>query len=129
MITKTDILAKVPQVIVDSKDESAIAAIFNVGRTKLIDRRIGVGTILETLGIAAGNTFLDVVFNTPDFRYVKFLIERSELNIGSQLVQTTIDSLVPGVLSRPNADALKALGVVEDPVSPYEISLALEQGL
>lgn len=128
MITKDDILNTVSPAILATKDEAAIAAALSVGRTKLQEKRIGVGTIIETLGITAGNAFLDTIFAASEFRYVKLLIERGELNVGSEIVQTTIDSLVPSILTSAEAGKLKALGIVDAPVSAYEVALALSKG-
>jgi hypothetical protein len=108
-----------------AKDCAAIAAIMSEGRTRGNTREIGNGTILETLGIAAGNTFLDFINGSADFRYVKPLIEQGRLQIGSLLVQATVQSMVPGVLTQPQADALCALGIEPHPYTAQEICEAV----
>ena len=131
MITKADILANVSAEIIASKDEAAIAAAFNIAnpRTKLVKSSIGIGTILEVLGQESGNTFLDYVWSNPDFRWVKLVIEKGELNTGSELVQGTIDALVSGGLLPPEKGyALKATGIQADPISSYEVAQAFERG-
>jgi hypothetical protein len=128
MITKQEILDKVAPEVVASKDEAAIAAAFSVGRTKLVKTEVGVGLILNTLGVAAGNAFLDVIFTHSDFRYVKLLVEKGTLDVSLQITRDTIDSLVPTVLTSEQAESLKNLAVVPDSVSAYEIAAAFERG-
>lgn len=103
-----------------------IAAKVSAGRMRAAPTEAGNGTILETLGIAAGNKLLDVIYNVPDFRYVKPLVEQGRLRLDTALVQATLDSLVPSVITQAQADALKARCMVPDPVSPQQCSAALE---
>lgn len=125
MTLRDDILAKCPE-LVASRDEAAISRVLSVGRLRPSHVEIGNGTVLETLGIAAANAFLDVVSGTPDFRYVKPLLDQGRLKIGSALVQATIKSMVPLVLTQAQADALCALGLEADIVSVNDIAHALE---
>lgn len=108
-----------------SQDFDAIAAALSVGRKKRNTREIGNGTILEVLGLAAGNALLDVINNVPDFRHVKPLVEQGRLQIGSPLVQATVQSLVPAVLTQAQAEALCALGFDPDPVTAQQVSDAM----
>lgn len=112
-----EIKAKCSIELLATRDVAAITAAINVGRTKSNIREIGNGTILETLGLEAGNALLDVINSVPDFRHVKPLVEQGRLVIGAQLVQATVQKLVPSVLTAAQADALCALGVEPDPVS------------
>lgn len=125
MTLRDEIIAKCPELIA-SHDEAAISRVLSLGRTKPNTRQIGNGTILETLGIAAGNAFLDAVNGDVDFRYVKPLIANGWLQIGNALVQETVRAMVPSVLTQANADALCALGVDADVVSVTDIAHALE---
>ena len=109
-----------------NRDDGAIAALVSIGRTKPSGKEIGTGTVLETIGFAAGNAFLDVIDNVADFRHVKKLVQDGRLIISSQLVMFTIQSMVPDVLTQPQADALLALAVAPDPVSASQIAHALE---
>ena len=108
-------------------DHGAIAEALSVGRTKLVATEIGNGTILAELGIAAGNQLLDAIYNAPDFRYVKPLLEQGRLDIGSAVTQAALDALaLAGACTQADADKLKALALVPDPVSSQEVTKALE---
>ena len=121
-----EITAKCGPALLASRDYDAIAAFVSAGRKKPSTREIGNGTILEVLGLTAGNALLDVVNTAQDFRYVKPLVEQGRLTVGSALVQATVQSLVPmGVLTQPQADALCALGFEADPVTAQQVSDAI----
>lgn len=109
-----------------NRDDGAIAAALSVGRTKLQATEVGNGTILETIGLTAGNALLDVLNGAPDFRYVKPLLEQGRLRIDSAMVRATLDTLVPAVITAEQAAALKNLAVVDDPVSVQDVAKALE---
>lgn len=121
-----EINAKATPEQIAARDHDGIAAAVNVGRKRRNSREIGNGTILETLGLTAGNALLDVINSVPDFRHVKPLVEQGRLVISSPLVQATVDSLVPTVLTQAQADALKALGWDADPVTPAQVAAALD---
>lgn len=118
-------LQALPPELRATRDEVQIAAAFNVGRTRSNTREIGSGTILETIGMAAGNALLDVINTVPDFRHVKPLVEQGRLVVGSPLVQATVQSLVPTVLTQPQADILCALGKEPNPVDLTELRRAM----
>ena len=121
-----EITAKCSLALIDSRDFDAIAAAVSIGRTKQSAREIGNGTILEVLGLTVGNALLDVVNSVPDFRHVKPLVEQGRLTVGSALVQSTVQALVPmGVLKQSEADALCALGFDPDPVTALQVNQAL----
>ena len=127
MALKDEILAKCSPDLIASRDESAIAAAVSAGRTAPNTLEIGKGTIIETIGIAEANTFLDVIDNAPDFRHIKQLVLDGRLKIGSPLVQANVQAMVAaGKLTQAHADALCALGVSPAPVSSFEIAVALE---
>jgi len=108
-------------------DHGAIAAALSAGRTRLVYTEVGHGTILETIGLAAGNALLDAIYATPDFRHVKPLLEQGRLDISSALVRGALDALTAaGVITAPHAAALKALAERPDPVSSQQVTRALE---
>lgn len=121
----SEIEAKCSAEMIASRDYDAIAAAVNVGRVKPSTREIGNGTILEVLGLQAGNALLDVINTVPDFRHVRPLVEQGRLAIASPLVQATVQSMVPSVLTQAQADALCALGVDPDPVTARQVAEAI----
>ena len=112
--------------LIAAKDDETLAALVSVGRRKPNTREIGNGTILETIGLTAGNALLDVINTAPDFRHVKPLVEQGRLVISSSLVQATVQGLVGlSVLTQGQADDLCALGFQPDPVTALEVRKAL----
>ena len=121
-----DAIAASPELQALKDDDVAIAATLSNGRTKFVPTEIGNGTILETIGLAAGNALLDVLNTAPDFRHVKPLIEQGRLRLDSPLVIGTLASLVAGgVLTQEQADALIARAKAPDSVTPQEVSDAI----
>jgi hypothetical protein len=108
-----------------ARDCIEMARIRSIGRTRANAREIGNGTILETLGIAAGNALLDEINTNASYRYVKPLVEQGRLLIGAALVQATVQSMVPAVLTQAQADTLCALGKEPDPLTLQEVGDAL----
>lgn len=117
---KDDILALPPETL-QTHEVSEIAAQLNVGRTKLIPMEIGNGFILATIGLTSGNALLDVIYNTPDFRHVKPLLEQGRLEINSPLARGALDALVGVCITQAEADALKSLAEVPDPVNESDV--------
>jgi hypothetical protein len=119
-----EIRAKCSAGLIASGDTVAIAAAVNAGRVKPGTLEIGNGTILQTLGLTAGNNLLDFIHANNQFRYVTPLLDQGRLIIGSSLVQSTLQSLVPAVLVQADCDKLCALGQMPDPVSQADIDRA-----
>jgi hypothetical protein len=99
----------------------------SVGRTRLVRTDVGVGTILESLGLSLGNTLIDALFLAPQFRHIKPLLEQGRLRLDSAIVQSTIQGLVPDMLTQQQADSLASLARVPDPVHVDAVSLALNE--
>lgn len=107
-------------------DSQAIADAMSEGRTRPSDTEIGVGLILATIGLASGNALLDALYATPDFRYVKPLLEQGRLQVSSPLVAAALAGMVQAeVITQPEADALAALGQEPDPVSEIDVRRAI----
>lgn len=121
-----EIRAKCPPDLIKAREHVAIAALVSEGRTEPSGAQVGKGTILETLGLNAGNAFLDVIDSQLDFRHVRHLVENGWLVASSPLVIGVIESLVGTVLTRANADKLLALGVRPAPVDVTEVIRAME---
>ena len=118
-----------PELIL-SRDHQAIADVVNVDRTKPSTTEIGNGTILEVLGLTLGTTVLDIIHATPSYKYVVPLLEQGRLKIGSSVAQTAVQAFVTGgVLDQAQADSLKILGVVDNPISALQVANALDGGV
>lgn len=101
----------------DGADESIAQAMNARTQVGYAPTEVGVGTILEVLGIASGNTLLDAIKNTPDFRHVWPLIEQGRLRLDSPVTLAALDSLAAAtVITAAEADALKARAQVPVPV-------------
>lgn len=119
-------IAARPELLALVPDTFALAAALSQGRTKLVPTEIGNGTILEAIGLSAGNALLDVINTAPDFRHVKPLIEQGRLRLDSALVLGTLQSLVAAtVITQAHADALVARATAPDPVTEYEVRAAI----
>ena len=121
MDLRAEILAACSPALLAQRDTQAIAEAVSIGRVKRVPTEIGNGTILQTIGLTAGNALLDVLNQAAEFRHVKPLLEQGRLRVDSDLVRTTLDSLVPAVLTAAQAKALKALGEQADPVDEYAV--------
>lgn len=127
MITRAEILGAFPALTPETRDDGAIAAALSVDRTKLVPTEIGIGLVLETIGLQAGNALLDLIKNTQDFRHVWPLLEQGRLRVDAALVRGTLDALVAAsALTAADGEALKNLAVQPDPVTPADVARALE---
>lgn len=109
------------------RDLVELATVLSIGRTRQSAREIGNGTVLEVIGIAAGNKLLDHIQSDADLRYVTPLLDQGRLKIGAQVVQAALQSYVGlgDVLSQQDADTLCALGLEADPLTPQDVADAL----
>lgn len=106
-------------------DTQAIADALSVGRTRYVETQIGVGTIIEVLGLATANAVLDVVYSAPDYRHVKPLLDQGRLRLDSAFVRSALQSMVPALLTQEQRDALVARAAVSDPVNEYNVRVAI----
>ncbi len=122
-----EIQAKCSPALIASKEHGAIAAVVSAGRTRPSTKEVGNGTILEVLGLTAGNAMLDAINTIPDFRHVKPLVEQGRLTIGTPLVAQSLGAFVAGgVITQADADKLLAIAVEPAPVSVSEVIQAME---
>lgn len=122
----TEITTQLTPELRATRDTQAMADALSVGRTKPSTREIGNGTILETLGLTAGNALLDAINNAPDFRHVKPLVEQGRLIAGTPLVAIAIMGMVAGaVITQADANKLLAIAVEPDPVSEFNVRRAV----
>lgn len=91
-------------------DAEKEASLNTKDRIQLVPTEVGNGTILEVIGLQAGNALLDFITNAPDFRHVRPLLEQGRLRVDSALVRSTLDVLATAaVISNQDATKLKAL--------------------
>lgn len=114
-----------------ARDCGTLAAILSAGRTKIVDRNVGYGTVMDTLGGEAGAAFLDgltaLAASSSPVKWALKLLDRGELNIGAPATQAQLDMLAAaGLLPVEVVAALKGLAVVDDAVTAQEVQTALE---
>jgi hypothetical protein len=106
-------------------DTQALAAALSAGRTLYVETNIGVGTIIEVLGLSVANPVLDAIYASPDYRHVKPLLDQGRLRLDSEFVRGALQTMVPTLLTQAQRDALVARAAVADPVSEYEVRCAI----
>lgn len=110
-------------------DTTAIAAALSEGRTRLVSRMANFGTVMDTLGPADGAAALDMLdalrAAIPAVKWAFVLLERNELDLGLASVRGQIDALTGTVFTPAQAAALKALAEQPDPVSEFDVRLAI----
>lgn len=113
-----------------ARDCGALAAILSVGRTKTVERNVGYGTIMDTLGAEAGAAFLDALTSmatvSSPVKWALKLLDRGELNIGAEATRGQLDALAAGgVMPHAVADALKGLAMGPDIVTAEQVADAM----
>ena len=107
-------------------DTQAIADALSVGRTRWKHTDIGVGTIIEVLGLAAANPVLDALYASPDYRHVKPLLDQGRLRLDAVAQAGMLQPLVTGgLLTQAQLDALIARAKEADPVDEYAVRVAI----
>ena len=81
------------------KSPGEIAALLNVPQTVIVERMIGIGTVMDALGPADGAALLASfeaqVATDPVVKYGWFLLERERLDVGLASTRTMLDALLP----------------------------------
>ena len=107
-------------------DTVALAAALSVGRTRYVETNIGVGTIIEALGLAAANPVLDAFDAAPDYRHVKPLLDQGRLRLDTVAQAGMLQPLVTGgLLTQAQLDALVARAKEPAPVAEYDVRVAI----
>ena len=107
-------------------DTQAIADALSAGRTRWKPTDIGVGTIIEVLGLAAANPVLDALYASPDYRHVKPLLEQGRLRLDSVAQAGMLQPLVTSeLLTQAQLDALVARAKEPAPVDEYDVRMAI----
>lgn len=134
MILLQEIQVKCAPELIASRDDKAIQAAVNAGRTALVDRRVTAATILSELPISGpvqGGTVLDKLeaagSTVPACKWAsRLLLTEIGINVGDPNTQAMLDMLATaGVLTSGEAAALKAMAVQPAPVTLEAISRAL----
>ena len=107
-------------------DSQAIADALSVGRTRWKHTDIGVGTIIEVLGLAAANPVLDALYASPDYRHVKPLLDQGRLRLDVVAQAGMLQPLVTGgLLTQAQLDALIVRAKEPAPVDEYAVRVAI----
>ena len=107
-------------------DSQAIADALSAGRTRWKHTEIGVGTIIEVLGLAAANPVLDALYASPDYRHVKPLLDQGRLRLDTVAQAGMLQPLVTGgLLTQAQLDALIARAKEPAPVAEYDVRVAI----
>ena len=107
-------------------DTQAIADALSVGRTRWKHTEIGVGTVIEVLGLAVANPVLDALYAAPDYRHVKPLLDQGRLRFDSVAQVGMLQPLVTGgLLTQAQLDALIARAKEPAPVAEYDVRMAI----
>jgi hypothetical protein len=131
MTLLAEIEAKCPPELIAAREHGQIAALVSAGRTKVVERLGGIGTVLRHLGPVNGPALLDALdalrATVPAIRWGWVLLDRGQLDFGSPVVRAMIDQLVTdGVISAAHGEILKNVAVEPDPVSVQQVAAAME---
>ena len=81
------------------KSPGEIAAALNAPQTVLVERMIGIGTVLDALGPANGAALLDQVKAVAEtdavVKYGWMLLESASLDVGLDSTRVMLDALLP----------------------------------
>lgn len=100
-------------------DTSAIAVELSTRETQKVPFEIGIGLIFETLGLESGNSLLDAIQETVEFRHVYPLLAQGRLDLSSPLVEAALDMLVQAEVIK-NSEKQMLLSLCIEPVMVSE---------
>lgn len=107
-------------------DTTAIAAALSAGRTRYRATEIGKGTILQVLGLPAGNAVIDAILAAPDYRHIKELLEQGRLRLDIAAQGGLLQPLViAGVMTQAQHDALCEVAMDADHIPEFEVRCAI----
>lgn len=107
-------------------DAQAIAVELSTRDTHKVPFEIGIGLILETIGLESGNALLDAIKATPEFRHVYPMLEQGRLDLSSPLVEIALGMLVQAeVISNSDAQILLSLSIRPIEVSETDVKRAI----
>lgn len=131
-----------PQISALMPDTAAIAAGLSEGRTRLAERMVTERRILSALGVIAGAAFLDALDTFADAalppehplaayhsgirRAIGWLKTDDGIDIGDAASQAMLTILAQaGIVDATSAEAVKALALVPDPISEFDVRRAV----
>ncbi len=113
--------------LIASGEHGEIAALVSVARTKIVPTLGGIGAVMEALGPVDGAALLDGLeaqsASVPALKWAFTLINRGELDFGSDATRAMIVTLIP----EPARTALLNIAQVPAPVSVAEVIEALKE--
>lgn len=127
---RDEIIAKCPPELLATRDAQAIADAASIGRTRLVETKIGEAVLLNVLGPVAGAALLDRLAELgksaePQLRpiyYAVGLLKADKLDVGSPATRGQLDALAAaGILPASAVAVVKALAERPDPVSEYDV--------
>ena len=111
-------------------DHGAIAAALSVGRTKVVQTPIGIGTVLAVMAPQGGD-FLNALetlgAQDANVKWALKMIEQATFDIGHPVTRAQLGQFAQDAPAL--ADGIAALldvAVQDDPVSSQEVSKAME---
>lgn len=131
-----EIRRRVPAEVRATRDSEQVAEALNAGRTKLAERRMGELALCDAIGGDRGTEALDHMRELAKggpgvpaamarkLGYVVKWLEADKLDVGHHETRASIDMLVPLVFTREEAERIKALAVVPDPVAELDVRRA-----
>lgn len=125
-----EIKAKCSPELLASRDYDLIAETVSASRKAVVKSLHGIGSVIEVLGLEDGPSVLNSLDQLRSVNQaVKWgwiLLEKGELDFGSDTTRLMIDSLVlSSVLTAEQSSLLKSLAERDNPVSEFEIRKAL----
>ena len=122
-LTLAEIQQKCTPAQLAPRNDVAIAAIVNTGRTAVVSNLCGYGAVLEALGPTNGAALLDSLnaqaASNSVVKYALQLLDKDKLDFGLPSTRQTIQTLI----TDPTAQAaLLGLGQAPDPVDVGEVS-------
>lgn len=125
-----DAVADDAQIAALLPDTQAVADALSVGRVRVVETLGGVGVVMEALGPVAGAAVLDGLdalrATSSPVKWAWVLIERGELDFGSAATRGMIEQMAAdGMFPAEVATALLAVAEVPDPISAYEVQIAV----
>jgi hypothetical protein len=111
-------------------DHGAIAEALSAGRTKIVSKPIGIGTVLAVMAPAGGeflNALEALAASDSNVKWTLKLIEQGNFDVGMSVVRTQLEAFASEHVELADAiNALLAVAIAPDPVTSQEVTRALE---